>query len=344
MQYSLGKIQMFIKYLLIIVFFALSGFSSQAREPKVFRIGTGTPGGTYFSVGALIAHAISNPIGSRQCNRGGSCGVEGLSAISISSAGSVHNINSLRQGKIEAAIVQSDIAWLAYNGKGEFALDGPFEDLVAISILWPEDMHLVVRTDQYIDDITELYNRPISLGAVGSGTLLNSELTLYAQDISIAQIDPYYEGLSHSGRDLAVKEIDAFFLMAGWPVGVVEVLLEDGTADLLSFNDDVIKKLTTEYSWLKQSIIPKAAYNLDHDTRTLSQNSILVTTKKQSQELIYAITSAIWNPYNQEIYKRGFQGQDLMQISRQEQPAVIPYHQGAQQWRMEELEKIVADN
>lgn len=328
------KIKQFTAVLLC---FALAGLSAYGREPKVFRIGTGTPGGTYFTMGALIAHAISNPEGSRECNRGGSCGVPGLEAVSKSSEGSVENIYNLRAGKVEAAIVQSDIAWLAHEGKGEFSLDGPFEDLVAISILWPEDLHLVVRTDQQIEQITDLYNRSISLGSIGSGTLLNAELTLYAQDISIAQIDPFYDGLSQSGRNLAVKDIDAFFLMAGWPVGIVDVLLEDGTADLLNFDEKMIEKLTTEHSWLRRSVIPKSAYNLDHDTLTISQDSLLVTTKKQADELVYAITNAIWNPNNHDIYARGFQGQDLMQINRQDTQAVIPFHAGTIQWREQEL-------
>lgn len=327
------------QYLALLFIFLLIGLPSYGREPKVFRIGTGTPGGTYFTMGALIAHAISNPEGSRECSRGGSCGVPGLEAVSKSSEGSVENIYNLRTGKVEAAIVQSDIAWLAYEGKGEFSLDGPFQDLVAISILWPEDLHLIVRTDQKISQITDLYNRSISLGAIGSGTLLNAELTLYAQDISIAQINPYYDGLSQSGRNLAVKDIDAFFLMAGWPVGIVDVLLEDNTADLLNFNEAIIEKLTSEHSWLRRSIIPKSAYNLDHDTLTISQDSLLVTTKKQADDLVYAITNAIWNTNNHDIYARGFQGQDLMQISRQDTQAVIPFHPGAIQWRKQELPK-----
>ncbi|WP_257792870.1 TAXI family TRAP transporter solute-binding subunit [Azospirillum argentinense] len=41
-----------------------------AQDIRYFRIGTGTTSGTYFPIGGLIANAISNPPGSRPCDRG----------------------------------------------------------------------------------------------------------------------------------------------------------------------------------------------------------------------------------------------------------------------------------
>ena len=51
------------------------GSAAQAQEMKFWRIGTGGAGGTYYPIGGLIANAISNPPGSRPCDKGGSCGV-----------------------------------------------------------------------------------------------------------------------------------------------------------------------------------------------------------------------------------------------------------------------------
>ena len=53
---------------------------ASAHDVPYFRIGTGGTGGTYFSIGNLIANAISNPPGSRTCAKGDSCGVPGLVA------------------------------------------------------------------------------------------------------------------------------------------------------------------------------------------------------------------------------------------------------------------------
>jgi len=39
----------------------------QADDLRFFRIGTGGVAGTYYPIGGMIAHAISNPPGSRPC-------------------------------------------------------------------------------------------------------------------------------------------------------------------------------------------------------------------------------------------------------------------------------------
>jgi TRAP-type uncharacterized transport system substrate-binding protein len=82
-----------------------------AQDIKFFRIGTGGTAGTYYPIGGLIANAISNPPGSRECDKGGSCGVPGLVATAVASNGSVANINGITSGQLESGFSQSDVAY-----------------------------------------------------------------------------------------------------------------------------------------------------------------------------------------------------------------------------------------
>src|SRR5262245_8217532 len=82
-----------------------------APDTRYFRIGTAATGGTYYPIGGLIAGAISNPPGSRACDKGGSCGVPGLIAVAQSTQGSVQNVEMIARGQLEAALSQSDIAF-----------------------------------------------------------------------------------------------------------------------------------------------------------------------------------------------------------------------------------------
>lgn len=66
-----------------------------AQDINFFTIGTGGTSFTYYPVGGVIANAISKPPGSRECGKGGSCGVDGLIASAVSSRGSVDNINAI---------------------------------------------------------------------------------------------------------------------------------------------------------------------------------------------------------------------------------------------------------
>ena len=71
------------------------------QENRFLRIGTGNVNGTYYQIGGLLADIVSNPPGSRPCDRGGSCGVPGLIAIAQSSSGSVANVEAIEQGEVE---------------------------------------------------------------------------------------------------------------------------------------------------------------------------------------------------------------------------------------------------
>ena len=90
----------FTRFLVAFVFstFVLVG-NTFAQDVKFFKIGTGGTGGTYYPIGGLIANAVSNPPGSRPCDKGGSCGVPGLIAIAVSTNASVANANAIQAGQ-----------------------------------------------------------------------------------------------------------------------------------------------------------------------------------------------------------------------------------------------------
>ena len=72
----------------VFAFLAVSTVA-EAQNGTLFRIGIG---GTYYPVGQTIAGIIGNPPGSRPCNEGGTCGVQGMTAVASTSLGSVANV------------------------------------------------------------------------------------------------------------------------------------------------------------------------------------------------------------------------------------------------------------
>ncbi len=89
---SLARITALIAILSGSVFAAETGANENFTY---FRIGTGGIAGTYYPVGGLIAQWISNPPGSRPCEKGGSCGVPGLVSVAQAANGSVANVLSV---------------------------------------------------------------------------------------------------------------------------------------------------------------------------------------------------------------------------------------------------------
>ncbi|MDX1527836.1 MAG: TAXI family TRAP transporter solute-binding subunit, partial [Gammaproteobacteria bacterium] len=132
----------------------------QAQDMKFFRIGTGSAGGTYFPIGGLIANAISNPPGSRPCDKGGACGVPGLVAIAVSTNASVANVNAIQAGQLEAGLSGAATVYESYNGVGKF--EGNKKDKIrVIANLFPEDMHLVLPKGQTLGSIKDLKGKRV---------------------------------------------------------------------------------------------------------------------------------------------------------------------------------------
>ncbi len=168
-----------------VILTALAGLGrAAAQDVTFFRIGTGGTSGTYYPIGGIIANAISNPPGSLDCDKGGSCGVPGLVALVQSSSGSIVNVEGIASGAFEMALSQADIAYWAYNGSGLYHHDEPNNSLRAIANLYPESLHVVVRRDAGIKDIAGLVGKHVSLGEKGSGTLVESEAILKAYGLS----------------------------------------------------------------------------------------------------------------------------------------------------------------
>jgi len=137
--------------------------TSMAQDLKFFTIGTGGTAYTYYPVGGVIANAISNPPGSRECDSGGSCGVPGLIASAVSSRGSVDNVNAIMSGLRNSGFAQSDVAYWAYTGTGTMEGKEPAKDLRTIAALFEEHIHLVALADSDIDSVADLKGKRVSL-------------------------------------------------------------------------------------------------------------------------------------------------------------------------------------
>ena len=129
--------------------------SVSAADIKFFTIGTGGTAYTYYPVGGMIANAISKPPGSRECGKGGSCGVDGLIASAVSSRGSVDNVNAILSGLRNSGFAQSDVAYWAYTGTGTMEGKEPAKELRTIAALFQEHIHLVALADSCL-----LYTSP----------------------------------------------------------------------------------------------------------------------------------------------------------------------------------------
>jgi TRAP transporter TAXI family solute receptor len=300
-----------------------------AQESRFFRIGTGSTGGVYFPIGAIIASAISNPPGSRACERGGSCGVPGLIAVAQSTNGSVENVQAIGEGRLESGFSQSDIAFWAYYGRGAFAESGPIRNLRAIGNLYPEMVHLVVRRDSGILTVTDLRGKRVSVDRKGSGTLVDAMLILEAhglgeKDVQIENLEP-----GPASDRLREGTLDAFFLVAGVPAAAVNDLAQSTPIALVPITGAPAEKLRQTYPFFGAGFIPAGAYAGVYSTPTLNVGAQWLVAAEVPDDIVYGVTRALWHDSTQALLAAGHPEGEHIRLETALDSIGIPLHPGA---------------
>ena len=306
-----------------------------AQELRFFSIGTGSTSGTYFPIGGIIGSAISNPPGSRQCERGGSCGVPGLIAVVQSTNASVANIEGILDGTLDSGFSQADVAYWAFHGTGTFAERGPAEKLRAITNLYPESIHLVVRVKAGIRSIPDLKGKRVSIDREGSGTQVDAKLILSAYGLSIEDFEVIEVGLGEAADMMVAEELDAFFMVAGTPANAIEELARDIRITLLPIDGPEAETLMESYPFFSSDLIFSGVYHNVPATRTLSVGAQWITSEKQDAELIYQITRALWHANTRHLLDSGHPKGRLITLQTALDGIGIPLHEGARRFYQE---------
>ncbi len=306
-----------------------------AQQMTLFRIGTGGVAGTYYPIGGLLAAIISSPPGARPCDQGGSCGVPGLVAIVQSSNGSVANVEGIAAGQLESGFVQSDVAFGAYHGTGAFADRAPVPGLRAIASLYVESVHLVVSADSDIREIGELRGKRVSLDSLGSGTHIDALLILEAHGLGVDDLDAQFIKPEQSTRAMLAGELDAFFIVAGYPTPSVLEMTRDHAARLLPIDGPLIDALVEAYPFFSRDIIPDGVYPGVPSTPTLGVVAQWLVHERLDADLAHDITAALWHPTHRALLDTGHAKGKEITLETALDGLGIPLHPGAERFYRE---------
>ncbi len=309
--------------------------AASAQDIKFFTIGTGGTAYTYYPVGGVIANAISKPPGSRECGKGGSCGVDGLIASAVSSRGSVDNVNAISSGLRNSGFAQSDVAYWAYTGTGTMEGKKAQKDLRTIAALFEEHIHLVALADSGINSVADLKGKRVSLDEPGSGTYVDGKLILEANGLSVKDVTA--EALKGNAASEALRngKIDAFFVVAGYPTGSLVELASAAKIKLVPIDGAGAKALTDKYGFFAQGSIPEGTYEGVGATSTVAVGAQWFTSAKEDEELVYNITKALWNKESRKLLDVGHaKGKTITQETALNGVGV-PLHPGAEKFYKE---------
>ena len=278
---------------------------SVAQEGVLFRIGTGGAGGTYFPIGGAIAMGLSNPVGARECDNGGQCGVLGMISVAQSTTASVFNNKAVHNSKLEAGLAAADVTRSMYLGIDQFKGER-YEHLRVIANLYPENLHLVLREGVTIKTLDDLRGKRVGIAEAGSGTQVAALQILKEWKITRDDIDAVELSSSDNALQIANNSLDAFFSIAGWPVKAITNLSNASRMQLYSFSEAEVDKIIKLIPSFVPSSIPGGTYyGIDTDVRTPAVNALLVTSSRITEDMGYDVTRALWNRNTRKLLDRG---------------------------------------
>ena len=257
------------------------GGEKKSDSKKFINIATGGTAGTYYPIGGAMAEILNKAI-------------PGMNASAQSTGASVANINMLKDGSVDLAIVQNDITYYASNG-AEMFKDKKVDNLRGIATLYPETCQIVTLADSGIETIADFRGRRIAVGAAGSGTEANARQIMETYGISYSDIAVQYLSFGEAANALKDGNVDVAFVTAGFPTAAIQDIASQRKVRLIPVEPDKADLMIAKYPFYTKANIPAGTYaGFDQDTSAVSIMAMLVATDKMDDALGGEVAKAIF--------------------------------------------------
>jgi len=314
------------KLLLCFAFLMLLPASANALKP--FWIGTGGKTGVYYPIGKLIATGLTLKAQEEAFVLNGYIGV------AQNSAGSIENLQSVVSGKIQAGLVQADIAAFAYKGDAAFGKLQKTPSVRVIASLYPEKFQIVVRKDAGIRTFWDLKGKKIAVDEPGSGTLSVMRIILEAHNMTENELLPLYLKPFFTQEKLKNGELQGFVVMAGTPMVAVTQLHETGIT-LVPIDPLIVSSIYKQYPYLFPGKVGANIYSGVPETPTLEVFALLVVDEQMPDEIAYAITELLFSKETSTLLKEGHPQGRAITLDTALDGITIPLHPGAERFYRE---------
>ncbi|WP_226006516.1 TAXI family TRAP transporter solute-binding subunit [Natrinema salinisoli] len=246
-------------------------------------------------------------------------------SLNVQSTGaSVENVGSLADGSADFALIQNDIASFAKNGTGIDAFqDNQIDTLQGVATLYPETITLVTLAENDISSVEDLSGASINTGDLGSGTQVNALQIL--ESVGITDFDEQNAGFSQASEQLANGDIDAAFVVGGWPVGAIEDLANTNDIEIVPIAGDNRETIKEDATWFADDTIPGGTYSgVDNDVETVAVQAMIATHSDVPADTVETVTAAIFDNLGELSIKT-----DFISVDSAQDGMSIELHEGA---------------
>lgn len=254
--------------------------------PIYLNITTATTGGTYYPIGVGMATLWTDKLKK----------TEGISVSAQSSAGTVENIDILRNKEAEMGIMQGLGGAMAYAGQGDFE-GNEYTDMRSIAALWFNVEHFAVaKSAVKTGNASDIEGAKFCVGASGSGTeqstiTIMEGLGLTVDDITAERLD--YGQAAESMKD---GRLDGGSFPGGTPVASISDLFASQLDTvILDFTDEQLKSINDVFPSWGRWVVPAGMYTgQDKEINSIAQPNWLAIREDVDEEIVYILTKTLF--------------------------------------------------
>lgn len=297
-------------------------------EERIISLGTSPIDGLYYPLGSALCLNFNRD------NNGGFASNPYCRAVST--AGSIDNINGLKEATLDLALVKSNWQKQALNGTGKFSKAGRYDNLRFVLSLHNESLAIIVKRDSAIKTLNDLPNKTINIGKPGSSIRVVMDDIMKTKNWTYTSFKAVTE-LEHKDEveALCSGKIDAMILIVEHPNAYIKKVTSLCETNIINVNDSDIINFIHSNNEYKVTTIPGKLYlGISNDVQTIGIKATLVTSVDTSEETIYKITKSTF--YHLDSLKKLHPSlQDLNMHAMLNDGRIAPLHTGVLKYLQE---------
>lgn len=283
-------------------------------------IATGNSTGVYYVLGGGLAQLISDNTE--------------LKATAAETGASVQNLQQLSSGDYDIAFSLADTAADAVNGDADFKEP---EDISALTRIYSNFTHVVVRKDADIKSVKDFKGKTISTGSPKSGTEVIANRLIETAGLKDGDVTTQRLDLAKSVDGMKDGTIDGMVWSGGLPTaGVTDLFTSNGKdVEILDISklEDPMKKINPVY---EVDEIPADTYTGVDAVKTIVTPNVLMVRNDMDEGTACALTKLIYDKKS-ELEKVHAAAKEI-ELDKADPPEPIKLHPGSQK-ALDELNK-----
>ncbi|MDF3005250.1 MAG: transporter solute receptor, family [Oscillospiraceae bacterium] len=253
--------------------------ASSGTDIKMWRIGTASMTGNFYTMGSAIAQMITNKI-------------DGVEGAAQATGGSADNCFLLQDKEIDLALSQSATVKEAVDSKNAF--EGvKIETMRGVGVMYIMQFHVVVNNKSGIKTISDIAGKKVAVAQMGGGVEVNANILL--NEFGVIDYTPIYGTMGEAIEAVKTGEADALIYATSVGAANITDALNSGNCSLIGMTEEEVKAITAKRSEFGYALIPAGTYQgQNSDIHTFAGSALILTRDDISEDSVYKFTKAFY--------------------------------------------------